>query len=115
MVNTKLIIKTSVLAIIIVGVIGYSYYQARDFLMGPSVTILSPQNGAGLKDALVDITGRAKNISHIALNDRPISIDEVGAFSEKLLLSPGYNIMEITARDRFGRGTTEILELVLIN
>ncbi|MEK7556303.1 MAG: hypothetical protein AAB523_03415 [Patescibacteria group bacterium] len=115
MANVKLIIKTSLLAIIIVLVIGYSYYQARSFLTGPRVTILSPLNGATLKDALVDINGTAKNISHIALNDRPISIDEAGAFSEKLLLSPGYNIMEVTAKDRFGRGTSEILELVLIN
>ncbi len=115
MANTKLLIKTSALLIIIVLVIGYSYYQARSFLTGPSITILSPQSGAALKDALVDINGRAENISHIALNDRPISIDEEGTFREKLLLSPGYNIMEITAEDRFGRGTTEILELVLIN
>jgi len=115
MINTKLLINTSLLAVIITIVVGYSYYQARSFLTGPSVTILSPQSGASLKDMLVEINGHAKNISHIALNDRPISINEEGTFVEKLLLSPGYNIMEITAEDRFGRGTTEVLELVLIN
>jgi len=111
--NTKLLLKIFVSVIVISGVIGYSYYQARDFLTGPSLTILSPQNGATVTDALVNIEGLAKNISAIALNDRPIFVDEEGVFKEQLLLLPGYNIMELTAQDRFGRTKAETLELVL--
>ena len=113
--NTRLLLKTSLFTLIILGVAGYSYYQAWDFLVGPRLTILSPSNGATVENALVDIEGIAENIAHITLNDRPIFIDEAGAFKEKLLLSRGYNIMEVTAEDRFGRETNKTLELVLIN
>jgi len=98
----------------VVIILGYSFFQARKILSGPRIEILEPTNGSAFIEPLVEIKGKARNINSISLNDRPIYIDDSGLFSEKLLLSGGYNIIELQARDRFGKATEERLELVYI-
>ena len=93
-------------------ILGYALFQARNLIRGPMISIENPQNGSTLVESLISIEGHAENISYISLNDRQIFIDEAGAFKEKLLLSYGYNIMTIKAKDKFGRETQETLELV---
>lgn len=110
--NTRTYIHTGVMSLLVLAIVGYIFFQTRNVIRGPIITIQTPQNGATLEESLVIIKGVAKNISYISLNDRNIFIDEQGRFQEKLLLSYGYNIMAIKAEDKFGRKTEEILELV---
>ncbi len=104
-------IKAIIFSLLIVSILGYTYFQMRDLVTGPVITVTSPENGAVFGTAPVDIVGSTRNISEITLNDRDIFISEDGVFSEKLLLSPGYNIITLQAEDRFGRTTQKILEL----
>lgn len=107
-------IFSTVTALLLTGIVfGYGYYRARDFLNGPVVEITSPKNGQLLASALIDVTGISKNISFLNLNGRKIFTDESGAWHEKLLASPGYNRIEVAAKDRFGRDVTKTLEVVL--
>ncbi len=90
----------------------YALFQARHLLIGPVIIVNSPQNGVAVKTPLTEVRGRAKNISSISLNDKPIFVDEGGYFKEQLLLPMGYTIMVIKADDRFGRTTQKILHIV---
>ena len=98
--------------ILIAGILGYAYYQTHNLIMGPIVTIETPENGITFSSPVAEITGGTKNISEITINDRHIFVDESGTFKEKLLLSPGYNIITLQAKDKFGRTATRVLELV---
>ncbi len=80
--------------------------------MGNASLNHTPLNGASVEHSLINIEGVAKNISHISMNDRQMFTDEEGEFSEKLLLSYGYNIITVKAKDRFGRETKKTLELI---
>lgn len=111
--SAKSYIKTVSIIVLSAVVIGYSLFSARHLIEGPDIEIYSPTNGTSTPTALVEIVGNASNISYITMNDRPIFINEDGAFKERLLLSPGLNIIEMYARDKFTRETTEYLELVL--
>ncbi len=91
--------------------LGYGVFQARNLVLGPQIMVSHPQNGTNFTDPLITVDGTAYNITAISLNDRPIFIDETGAFSEKLLLTPGYTIMKVQAHDKFGRETQQLLEL----
>ena len=94
-------------------IIGYSLFQAQKLILGPIIEIYTPQNGAIYNQTLIEISGRAKNISYLNLNDRAIFTDKDGYFKEKLLLSPGYNIIKLDARDKFKNYTEKRLELIL--
>ncbi len=108
----KLIIKTLVIGIFVLIVLGYGIYQSQNILKGPRVTVEYPLDGSTVTEDLIAIKGRTKNISSITLNDRSIYIDETGLFKEKLMLYPGYNIIKIRAEDKFGSMVEEYVEVI---
>ncbi|MDO8590063.1 MAG: hypothetical protein Q7R69_02225 [bacterium] len=105
--------KYALLIAFFVLLASYSLYQARALLVGPQIWIESPKDGQVVESPLVVATGRAKNIAWISFNDRQIFTDEKGAWSEKLLVSPGLSIMTVKARDRFGREIEKSIQIVL--
>jgi hypothetical protein len=111
--NALSILKTSSLALLVLVVVGYGLFQAQKLISGPVITIYNPQNGATFGQTLIEIDGKVKNAAYISLNDRPMYTDASGRFSEKLLLSPGYNVVKLAARDKFGKTTEKELELIL--
>ncbi len=107
---------TAKIALIILAVAflgGYFLYQARGYLLGPEITIDSPKSGEVFNDSYLAVKGRALNISSLSLNGRQIFTDEHGIFNEGLLLAKGYNIIEITATDKFGRMKKDRRDVVL--
>ena len=108
----KLILKALVIAVFVLVILGYSIFQSQKIVHGPDITITSPISGSTTQESSVEIKGMAKNISEISLDDRPIYIDELGNFSEKLMLYPGYNIIKLKAQDKFGAKTEKTIELV---
>jgi len=63
---------------------------------------LPAQSGTRMAESVMQITGNAKNTVNLTLNGREISINEAGDFNETIVLLTGYNIINITARDKFG-------------
>jgi len=108
----KLSLKIITGSLFLFLILGYSLYQSRNLLMGPVITINEPKNGSTTEEQMIKIAGAAKNIKSISLDDRPIFIDEAGSFSEKLLLSNGYNIIKISAWDKFDKKTDRLIEVV---
>ena len=94
-------------------IVTYALFQASKIISGPIIDIYSPQNGGVYNSTLIEISGRARNIAYLNLNDRPIFTDKDGYFKEKLLLSPGINIIKLDAKDKFRTYTEKRLELIL--
>lgn len=92
--------------------VGYGIYQTKNLIMGPEIVIAAPQNGAALALNPVEINGQAERIAFLSLNGERIFTDENGRFSQKLLLTEGYNIIRLEARDKFGRTVQKVLNLV---
>lgn len=109
----KLFFGAGLIVFILITVGGYGYFKMRSLIMGPTINIEGPQNWAALGTSTETISGKAQNVSLLYLNDRPISIDEYGNFSEVVALSPGYNIISIKGADKFGKQTEKVLQLVL--
>ncbi|MDD5318364.1 MAG: hypothetical protein PHF79_00885 [Candidatus Pacebacteria bacterium] len=107
----KSIARIAIISIFFLGIVGYSLFQAHKLISGPIIQITSPKNGSTLTQNLVEIKGVAKNTSFISMNDRPIYIDEQGNFSEKLPIYPGYTIINLKAKDRFGSLITKNIEV----
>ena len=107
------ILKIGTLSLLAIAIAGYSFFQAQKLIAGPIIDVYTPQNGATYNQTLVEISGRAENIAYIKLDDRKMFTDKDGNFSEKLLLSPGYNVVKLQAWDKFGKQTEKKLQLVL--
>ena len=111
--NALSILRIGMLSLLAIIIVGYSFFQAQKILAGPVINVYTPQNGATYNSTLIEIDGQAKNIAYINLDDRQMFTDKDGNFSEKLLLSPGYNVVKLEAWDKFGKQTEKKLELVL--
>ena len=111
--NALSILRISLVSILALIIVGYSLFQAQKLITGPVIDIYTPENGATYNQTLIEIYGRARNVAYLNLNDRPIFTDKDGYFREKLLLSPGYNIIKLDARDKFKKYTEKMLEVVL--
>ena len=108
----------SILKIVLFSLFGlvilvYSLFQGWKLISGPIIDVYTPQNGATYSQTLIEIEGRARNISYINLNDKPIFTDKDGYFKEKLLLSPGLNVIKLDAQDKFKTYTEKRLEVIL--
>ena len=100
------------LAIVLIG--AYTYTHTRNAFLGPHVQLNEPQHSETVSESLIEIEGTAERASTIAINDKQALLEENGSFSASLLLAPGYNIIEITAVDRFGRESTDHLEIMYL-
>lgn len=110
--KTRRYIKLLIATTLVVVFVGYTLYEIQKVILGPRVEVLSPKNGSLVSNSFTEIIGNAKNITEISLNDRKIYVDEQGDFKEELLLSYGYNVLVIKAKDKFGRETEKVLEVI---
>lgn len=111
--NFASILKISLFVLLALIIIVYTGFQAQKLISGPIIDIYTPENGATYNQTLIEISGRARNISYLYLDDRPIFTDKDGYFKEKILLSPGYNVIKLDATDKFKSHTEKRLELIL--
>lgn len=109
--SRNLWIKLTIIFSILLIVGSYAFFNARFLISGPQIEVFEPIDGSSFDDPFVSISGQVKHISEITLDDNPIFIDESGFFKEQLLLSPGVSIIEIYARDKFGREIKKYLNL----
>lgn len=108
----KLALKVLITTVFIFTIVGYSLFQVHKLITGPTIelsdsfqsTVTGPNNKISLR-------GIAANVAFISLNDNPIYIDESGSFNENLLLYPGYNIIKLYGKDRFGKSLTRLVEI----
>ena len=95
---TRILIGTVLFALMAYGAI-----ETRPLIMGPSLTIDSPANGASYPDGMVTVAGRAGRATTLTLNGAPVSPDQEGRFSTTLAFPAGGSILTVGATDRFGR------------
>lgn len=105
--GAKKILRISLIILFFVIILGYGYYRSKDLIFGVKIRNVSfggapAQSGATVTEPVLAITGNAKNAVLLTLDDREISIDQAGDFTESLALQPGYNIITIRAKDTFG-------------
>lgn len=104
-------IKRTALILAFILFIAYGAWNGRDIALGPKVDIFYPANGESLSSKLIKINGQALNAAYLSLNDRQIFVDDAGYFSEYVALLPGYNIVKISSKDRFGETREKLLHL----
>lgn len=101
------------LLVIFIGIVAYyAYVQGSVFARGPILTIEVPASGTMVSESLVTVGGQVRHVSEVELNGKPIVIDESGHFTETLLMMRGYNIITVSAKDRFGRVVVKTIEIM---
>jgi hypothetical protein len=96
----------------IVAVIGLVFYNTRDIFLGAPLSVVTVKDGTTVTESFLPISGVAKNSSSVSINGRIVAVAKNGSFSDGVVLSPGYNIIEIAEQDRFGKEKHKVFHLV---
>jgi hypothetical protein len=91
-------------------IIIYAYYEARGLLFGPRINV--PSGVAVSQERFVFVRGSAERISELSINGKPVPVTEGGEFEEPYLLSDGYNRIFLRARDKYGRTSERVVEVI---
>ena len=110
--ETKFYLKGLVIAIFIVILFGYGLFEIWNYATGPKILLTSPPDGLAVSESLLTVAGQIKNTQILKLNGRAIDVTEEGYFTEQILLSYSYNVLELKAKDRFGKETEQKLQIV---
>ena len=90
----------------------YAGFEAIKVALGPSLTVLSPEEFMSVKDPLIEVKGKVKRAAYITVNDRQIFADLNGNFSVELLLPKGYSIIKVMVKDRFDKEVVRNISLL---
>ena len=110
--RTQKVLRVVSIALIVVLIGSYAYTHIRSAFLGPNIELTESFHGTTVSEPLIELSGVAIRTSSLAINDTPALIEENGLFKASLLLALGYNIIEITAVDRFGRESTNHIEIM---
>jgi hypothetical protein len=117
--NAKKIIQISALSLFFLLILIYAFSRSQDLIFGVKIENVHmngepAETGSKLENPVLAVTGNAKNAVNLTLNGREILINQDGDFSETIALMRGYNIINITAKDKFGYIDEKNYQLMLI-
>ncbi len=96
----------------IIIVVGYSAFVLEGFVRGPVIILDEPTSTAPVTTPLLHLSGTVLRTTNFSINDMPILLDTEGGFREDVLLGRGYNIITMTAWDRYERKKERVIELM---
>ncbi|MFA7309610.1 MAG: hypothetical protein WC050_01760 [Candidatus Paceibacterota bacterium] len=91
-------------------VVGYTYFEARGILFGPSIRVDAEKTV--VNDPLIIVHGQADRIASLTMNGKAVTVTETGIFDEPYLLAPGQNRIVLDASDRYGHKKQHVLQIV---
>lgn len=62
--------------------------------------------------SIAHIIGKAPKATYLTLNGREIFIDKEGNFSEDILILPGFSVITLDAKDKFGNKAQKEFKIV---
>ncbi len=110
----KLTLITILTSCLVIGFFGLIAFNIKDMLFGSPLKIKMVADGTTVDTTYLPISGTAKNARQISINGRIVSIDRGGNFNDGVILSPGYNIVEVAERDQFGKEKKEAIRVVSV-
>ncbi len=101
-----------ILALVVLLLFGYIWYQVRLFASPPTLTITTPGQPSIVSEAQITVTGKTTPAAILLINLEPVPLDERGAFRQDVRLTPGINTIELKATSRLGKETVETIHIL---
>ncbi len=84
-------------------VIFFSYTRFGRYITGPEISEINLEKYQIINSSYKKIEGKIKNVETINIQGRTITYDKDNSFSDVIVFSPGYTIIDIVLTDSFGK------------
>jgi hypothetical protein len=98
--------KTIIIAVTIVlsvTAVGYVISQISSVLTPPKLELSEPSGDATIQGNSIVFAGLVEIGADVFINGQPLLTDKDGQFTENLVLSPGLNVIQIVAKNKFNK------------
>ena len=75
------------------------------------MSVAGISNNETVTDPIINLSGTAYHAIAITVNGRTVSVEENGNWNDTIALQNGYNIIDISAKDKFNRITSKIFTI----
>ncbi len=105
--------KRTVLGLFAVAVVAFVGAKLYPLVHGPDIQLATMTNGAHLTEPMIRLSGKARFTKDLVVNGAPLATAPDGTFDEHFLLNPGYNVITMEGRDRFGHRSISNYAVIL--
>ena len=106
-------IQKTVFGILSVALISFIGAKLYPLIHGPEIEMSTVSDGAHLTEPMIRVSGIAKFTKDLVVNGAPLATAPNGSFDENLLINPGYNIITMEGKDRFGNKNVKNYTVIL--
>lgn len=94
-------------------VLGYLFFQLNHLIGAPGIENFEPKADFSTAQSSISISGRTKPEAQLTINGGAVYIDKDGKFQQEINLNEGLNTIKVEARNRFGKTTVLIRQIIL--
>lgn len=109
---TPKVFSIGLVAIFVLGTLGYVGFQLKSLSKDPVIRILEPQNNAKLQDSFVKVRGTTDPGNIVTLNSENIFVKEDGAFETTISVAPGETQLVLQAKNKFDKTSTSSVSII---
>jgi len=113
--NIPNILRFSLFSVVVASLLLFLGFHVKNVLTPPSLVVLAPENGFISNSNFVDVNGKTDPEIQITINNEAVKNDENGNFNQSINLLPGINTFVIEAKNKHGKTTEEIRNVIYKN
>ncbi|MCD6528152.1 helix-turn-helix domain-containing protein [bacterium] len=107
--------KKIIIGIIILGILSFIGFRIKNLIFLPYLVVYNPSRDLAIQDKFfIEIRGKVDREASLFVNNQIIFPDTEGGFKKKIDLSPGLNIIKITAKGEHGREKTVLRKVMVL-
>lgn len=100
-------------AVIVIGLLSYVWFQVKSFAAAPELEIKNPENEIIVSLDQILIEGKTDSGASLSINNQPVFIDEEGFFKQDVKLINGLNKIEIIAKNKAEKETKKMVQVLV--
>jgi cytoskeletal protein RodZ len=105
-------VKKFLIFVIGILVLSFVVWQASLMLLPPQIEMMNPKEETSYTNVPVNIKGRVIRTKFLTINGQPILFDKYGYFEYSMILDPGVNEIQISAKNQLNKITNIVREIV---
>jgi len=99
-------------AIVLLGLIGYIFYNVHQFTSPPNLEISSPTADQVIKEDKLSIVGKTDSGATLMINGQSVPIDDLGNFHQEVKLNAGLNPFEIRSTNALKKENVRLIKVL---
>lgn len=112
LVITPKFLTLAVAAAVFLGIFGYFGWQIYQLTSPPDIILENPSGDGMVRIENQPVRGIVSKADTLMINGKIVTFDGRGYFSEDLNLSEGLNVIELKAKNIFGKETTIVRKII---